>query len=421
MNAAPSPRPDDPLDTTPVALDDLPEADAGAATRSDAHRRPMPMSGSPGRVLHCVGRLDSDEAHSLLWPTVLALADAGVRQCVVVLHPADAEHARLLLPREVPLVVAPRTHAWLHRHRELQRLLQAQLRSEPLLALHLHGRAAALPGLRAMQACGVHAPVFFHSPEQPARRPHWRLSARWLTRLAGLRDADAEPTAYVVVPGRVDPLSAAAVLHDEALERPVPEHFFHLGHAESAHPLVVTAGRAQDLDFAAAYAQLAVLLAGSHPQLQFAWLGDADEAVQAVLKAAQVQLLPCRDDHERARHLSGAWLYLAPEGDRGDARGVIEAMAAGLPCVARPGSACGELVIDQLSGFLCPRAEDLLQGIARLIDAPELRRAMGQAARERSLQRYSRHRFHASMLLAHGLPARLESRTIGFAPQAAFA
>ncbi|MBK6718012.1 MAG: glycosyltransferase [Burkholderiales bacterium] len=165
----------------------------------------------------------------------------------------------------------------------------------------------------------------------------------------------------------------------------------------------MTRGRADDVAFAAGYAQIAVLLAGSAPSMQFAWLGDADEAVQAVLKAAQVQVLPCRDAHERADQLARAWLYVAPEGDSLDARGVIEAMATGLPCVARPGTVCGELVIDQLSGVVCPRNEDLRQGIARLVDAPQRRRSMGRAARERALQRYSRHRFQASMLLAHGL------------------
>lgn len=366
--------------------------------------RPMPMSGSAGRVVHCVGRLDSDEAHGLLWPTVLALSDAGVRQCVVLLHPADAEHSRLLLPRSVPLVLAAPNGVLLRWRRLAHERIAAELRAEPVLAVHLHGHAGAFAGLRAMEGVNVQAPVFFHTPQHPGSGWPWRVLTDWVSRLAqGRAPADAPP-AYLVQPGRVDPLSTPARLRNEVLAQPVGDDFFRVARASAAQPLIVTQGRADDLDFAAAYAQIAVLLAGSTATMQFAWLGEADAGVQAVLKAAQVQILPCRDAQERADQLARAWLYVAPEGDSLDARGVIEAMAAGLPCVARPGSVCGELVIDQLSGFVCPRNEDLLQGIARLVDAPALCRSMGRAARERALQRYSRHRFQASMLLAHGLP-----------------
>lgn len=389
-------------ETDPAPLDGAPLPSA-LATPVVRPERPMPMSGSAGRVVHCVGRLDSDEAHGLLWPTVLALSDAGVRQCVVLLHPADAEHARLLLPRSVPLVLAAPNGVLLRWRRLAHKRIAAELRTEPVLAVHLHGHAGAFAGLRAMEDAGTQAPVFFHTPQHPGSGWPWRVLTDWVSRLAqGRAPADAPP-AYLVQPGRVDPLRTPARLRNEVLAQPVSDDFFLVTRAAGEQPLIVTRGRADDVAFAAGYAQIAVLLAGSAPSMQFAWLGDADEAVQAVLKAAQVQVLPCRDAHERADQLARAWLYVAPEGDSLDARGVIEAMATGLPCVARPGTVCGELVIDQLSGFVCPRNEDLLQGIARLVDAPQLRRSMGRAARERALQRYSRHRFQASMLLAHGL------------------
>jgi glycosyltransferase involved in cell wall biosynthesis len=79
-------------------------------------------------------------------------------------------------------------------------------------------------------------------------------------------------------------------------------------------------------------------------------------------------------------------------------------MACGLPCVALDSPACRDLVIDSLSGFAAQDRLELLAGIARLVDAQVLRQEMGQAARSRSFQRWGRHRFQASMLLAHGLP-----------------
>jgi hypothetical protein len=395
-------------DTQPAALDEAgsPATAAPPPTATPRRERPMPLTGSAGRVLHCVGRLDCDEAHGLLWPTVLALAEAGLRQCVVLLHPADAEHARLLLPRDVPLVVAATGRILQRWRRAAQARITAELRAEPVLAVHLHGHAAAFAGLSAMQEAEVLAPVFFHAPHHPASGWPMRTLTRWLSRLAqGRTPAAGDPPAYLVQPGRVDPLSAADALGDDRLAEPVHDLFFHTPHAEVEPPSVVTLGRADDIAFAAAYAQVAVLLAGSAPTLQFGWIGAADEAVQAVLKAAQVQILPGADHRDRADQLGRAWLYLAPAGDVLDARGLREAMAVGLPCVTRDGGAGAELVIDQLSGFVCAQDEALLQAIAALVDSPALRQRLGRAARERSLLRYSRHRFQASLLLAHGLPA----------------
>lgn len=397
--------PTDAQDTLPAPADEAQPPAEAVVTGRPRPERPMPLMGSVGRVVHCVGRLDCDEAHGLLWPTVLALADAGLRQCVVLLHPADAEHARLLLPRTVPLIVAAPGGVLQRWRRDAQARIAAELRAEPVLAVHLHGHAGAFAGLAAMQEVEVHAPVFFHTPQHPASGWPMRSLTRWLGRLAQGRTPAGDPPAYLVQPGRVDPLSAASAFGDALLAEPVHDLFFHTPHAEVEPPRVVTRGRADDVAFAARYAQIAVLLAGSAPTLQFAWIGEADEAVQAVLKAAHVQILPGADPAERAAQLAQAWIYLAPSGDALDARGVLEAMAVGLPCVTRDGGAGAELVIDQLSGFVCARDEALLQAIAALVDSAALRQRLGRAARERSLLRYSRHRFQASLLLAHGLPA----------------
>jgi glycosyltransferase involved in cell wall biosynthesis len=372
---------------------------------SPEHTLPGPVTApSSGRIVHFVGRLDSDDAHSLLWPSVLALADAQVRQCVLLLHPADAEHARLLLPRSVDLVVATRPGQWLRRPAQAARRLRQELLAEPLVALHLHGTAVSLLGMQVMRECRIEAPVFFHTPEHQALHAPWRDGARWLA-VFGRRPWMAEQqAAYVVQPGRVDPLNSVRHLQPELLDRPVREDFFCVGRQEAATPLIVTRARAHDVEFAAAYAQIAVLLAGSQPEMTFAWVGEADEAVQAVLKAAQVKVLPCEDAGAEARHFAQAWLYLAPNGDADDAAGLIEAMACGLPCVALDSPACRDLVIDSLSGFVAQDRLELLAGIARLVDAQALRQEMGQAARSRSFQRWGRHRFQASMLLAHGLP-----------------
>ena len=56
------------------------------------------------------------------------------------------------------------------------------------------------------------------------------------------------------------------------------------------------------------------------------------------------------------------------------------------------------------SGLVCRDRSQLLDSIALLVDSQLLRRAFGHAARGRARHQAGRHRFRASLLLAHGLP-----------------
>jgi glycosyltransferase involved in cell wall biosynthesis len=60
----------------------------------------------------------------------------------------------------------------------------------------------------------------------------------------------------------------------------------------------------------------------------------------------------------------------------------LEAQAAGLPVVAYGGWGAGEVVADGATGCLADpcHPETFTQGIARLLDDPDLRRRMGAAA-----------------------------------------
>lgn len=74
---------------------------------------------------------------------------------------------------------------------------------------------------------------------------------------------------------------------------------------------------------------------------------------------------------------------------------VLEAMAAGLPIVAfRHGGVC-EMVEDGVSGLLCTpgSATDMAAAIERLVESPNLREAMGKAARERLQRLFTREAF----------------------------
>lgn len=351
-----------------------------------------------GRVLHWVGPLSADGTRQSLWPTVLALAGSGVAQCVVLSHDDDTAEARLMLPRSVRIVSPPAARRWgrpwaRHPAAAPEGLL-ALLTEQPVLALHLHGAAVLGSGLKALRRLAVPAPVFIHTGTGVPLRQRLRWAR--LPPLHGLQ-------AYRVQGGQVQAVRTLQQRLPTAPAGPLNEALLGLARAEAARPRIVTLGRPDDLALARHCAQLAVLFTGAEPALTFAWIGAANAAVLAVLQAAQIELVPAHHGHDRAAALRTAWLYLAPQGNAADAPGLVEAMSAALPCVVRDQPACRALVVDRLSGWVCDTPADFLGAIAQLVDARPLRHAIGQAARQRSVQRYGRDHFRASLLVAHGL------------------
>jgi glycosyltransferase involved in cell wall biosynthesis len=70
---------------------------------------------------------------------------------------------------------------------------------------------------------------------------------------------------------------------------------------------------------------------------------------------------------------------------------VMEAMAASLPVVATDTGGTGELVIDGLTGYLVPAGdpEALQNRLGKLCADPELRNKMGEAGRQRIIERFT--------------------------------
>jgi glycosyltransferase involved in cell wall biosynthesis len=70
---------------------------------------------------------------------------------------------------------------------------------------------------------------------------------------------------------------------------------------------------------------------------------------------------------------------------------LVEAMAAGLPCVATRGGAFPEIVQDGRTGLLVERgdAQQLADAVLRLCENDSLRISMGQAARSRAREKFS--------------------------------
>jgi glycosyltransferase involved in cell wall biosynthesis len=71
---------------------------------------------------------------------------------------------------------------------------------------------------------------------------------------------------------------------------------------------------------------------------------------------------------------------------------IIQYMAAGLPTIASPVGANGQIVVDGVTGFLPDSMDQWTDAIAKLASNAEARSAMGAAARREVLERYTRER-----------------------------
>ena len=97
----------------------------------------------------------------------------------------------------------------------------------------------------------------------------------------------------------------------------------------------------------------------------------------------RVKLLGWQEDPLAMLH--GADIMVQTSLAEGLPRVLIEGHAAGLPAVASDAKGNRE-VVGAGTGFLCPPKDpaDFARHLARLVDSPRLRGAMGQAARRRA-------------------------------------
>jgi glycosyltransferase involved in cell wall biosynthesis len=367
-----------------------------------SHARPQAGAGRGARrVVHVVGTV-TDEIFSLLGPAALTLARSGLRQTVVLIdHPNYRRHAASLA-ESADLVLTPRLAHPGHQWRAVWQACRRAVAGGPLHAMHLHGPGPALVGTWVAGTSGLQAPVFYtpHGSRSMAALHLIGAPARWLL---GPRASHARRAGIVNLPheARVGGLWADVQL----VESPVAAAFLRVPRQEARHPLIVTGGALQSRRNADLYAQLAVLLGGEGLNIGLQWIGSLGQAGRARLDAAQVAVVAAQSDAECAALMGRAWLYVAPGRTRGFPLYLVDAMAAGLPCVAMDCAQHRDLIVDGVTGYLCATERDLILRIASLIDSPELRLVIGAAARMEALRRFDPENFGAHLLQAYALPA----------------
>jgi glycosyltransferase involved in cell wall biosynthesis len=166
--------------------------------------------------------------------------------------------------------------------------------------------------------------------------------------------------------------------------------------------------------------QAAAALLRAHPHLQFQIAGDGPRLAELRQLAStlgitgRVVFLGHREDVPAL--LAHADAFVLPSRSEAFPNGVIEAMAAGLPVVASAVGGLLDLVEPGRTGLLVPPddAQSLAEAIDGLVRAPARAAALGSAARDEVVRRYSFDRmvrsFEDLYLSQLEMPRRVSSR-----------
>ena len=196
----------------------------------------------------------------------------------------------------------------------------------------------------------------------------------------------------------------------ELLESPVSEAFQMVQSEEVRRPLIISSGRLPSAQNIELFARLAVLLGGTELGISFNWIGQIHENLRASFQAAGVYVYDPQNDADHASRLAGGWIYIAPRANRGFPICLVQAMAAGLACVAVDCPEYRGVMRDGDTGYLCASEIDMIACVAMLIDSPSLRQLRGSAARAEAKRRFDEFEFGNKLLAAYSLSARVTSR-----------
>ncbi|MBN1900856.1 glycosyltransferase [Candidatus Sumerlaeota bacterium] len=98
--------------------------------------------------------------------------------------------------------------------------------------------------------------------------------------------------------------------------------------------------------------------------------------------------------------LSGFDIFLMPSRSEGFPNALLEAMAAGIPCIAAKAGGIPEIIRDKKNGILvnpCSPGE-LAEAINNLMVSPETRKELGETARQDMIKRFDIHRMIDNMI-----------------------
>ena len=370
------------------------------------------MSGRQLRVIHAT---ECAAAGTLNVIVSLAheLAAAGARQTIVYSSRAETPpDLEALFPTGVEFVGVPAARGMhLAFVMNFSAALARAVREFEPDVLHLHSSKAGFLGrfVRALYRwpCRtLYSPhgLSFLDPDRHAQNALFR-SLEWLAARSG---------ALPVGCGRGEADLLARLSRREALllENPVDEFFFGAPRSPAAVPTVMTVGRLSRQKAPETFAAVARSVRQHTPEARFIWVGDGDVGYRTLLEEAGCEVTGWCNRAAVAQQLARAHLYLQTSRWEGMPISVIQALAAGVPCVVNDCIGNRDAVEDGMDGFVAA-PDALADRVLQVLGDAPLRERFGAAARVEAARRFGRAAFRAQVRQIYGITERVRASNLG--------
>ena len=357
------------------------------------------------RIVHVTECLASGTMNFLMQAT-RELADAGVRQVLIFSRRPDTPaDVRALFDHRVEMVeIPPLGRAFMAYGRALRKALLAQLELDDDLVVHLHSSKAGFIGRLALMGLRRKPQVYYSPHGLSFLNRRYVLPSVGFTVLEWMAARAIPCTPVGCSRGEAALLSRISPRPARVLENAVDDSFFQVLRREGEVPLVVTMGRVCYQKAPERFAEMAVRFQIAEVPARFVWIGNGDPADEARLRAAGVHVTGWVDRAEVQRLLGEASLYVQTSRWEGMPLSVLQALAAGVPCVVTDVVGNRDAVRQGITGFVAEDADALLIGARRLLKDQALRERFSRAARMDALERFGNQSFRARLCRLYGMP-----------------
>ncbi|HJQ32246.1 MAG TPA: glycosyltransferase family 4 protein [Pyrinomonadaceae bacterium] len=375
------------------------------------------IAGRPVRVLHLIETLGPGGAERLLHTNLKHLDPSRFESTVVTVFEGPDHWVGPI--RRLGITVESLRCTRLGDIRTGVARLRRLLRARRFDVIHTHlwaanvigriaGRMAGVPVVSSVH-CPDHAPEVWHDGSGVSiwKRRASLLLDRWsarfgCARMVAVSEYVREYAArYLHFPvGRIDliynPIDTDA-LSESAREGRWREELLNELGLEPDSRVLLNVGRVSPAKGILYAVRALPLILGEHPTTHLVLVGETTDArwvehlkaeARARGVAERVHFIGQRRDV--VRYLRGCDLFVFPSLYEGLGIALVEAMAAGRPCVATRTGPIPEVVTDGVDGWLVPPAdaEALAAAVCELLADPARREALGRAAEASSLARF---------------------------------
>jgi glycosyltransferase involved in cell wall biosynthesis len=280
--------------------------------------------------------------------------------------------------------------------------LRNELREHHYDAVHLHGFGAGFAGRAVLRPRREGPPVFYSPHGLSCLHPRRRLfnaAHRLFERVAACGASQSVGAS----PGEAQWLTRLTGQRAALLMNPVEPEYFDSVLQPDEQPLVVTIGRVCEQKGPDTLAQVAARFAFAEEAVRFVWVGGGEARDEQILRAAGVEVTGWLPPHEVRAWLLRAHVYVQPSRWEGLALPLLQAMAAGVPCVVTDVVGNRDAVLHNVTGLVAQDVAGLALRIKTLLDAPSRAKALADAARRHANRQFAIERFRGELLSLYRL------------------